>query len=289
MASQSPPDLKETLACGRGILCLGLPRTGSYSLVYALDLLGFKGIHHALNYSTDITEVNDMWMGWGVAGWACMPYMREELYPNSKPKWLADSASLRFNRADWDDLVGHQWLGVSDVGAVFGPDLFKVYPEAKVILVERDIDRWAESFDEAIITPLSTPGGWAVRNVIGPLAGFYSSGVLWDIMRAFFRAKTADEVRAKMKDRYREHYETVRNMVPANQLLVYKLGDGWEPLCTFLDRPVPNVPFPRLNDRQSLSERRREIFEKILKRLSYVGIGVAMICCVVWVLVSWGI
>ncbi len=37
--------------------------------------------------------------------------------------------------------------------------------------------------------------------------------------------------------------------VPAGQLLVYKVGDGWDPLCRFLDRPVPDTPFPRTNSK----------------------------------------
>jgi hypothetical protein len=35
--------------------------------------------------------------------------------------------------------------------------------------------------------------------------------------------------------------------VPAEQLLVYDVAEGWEPLCAFLDLPVPDQPFPRTN------------------------------------------
>jgi Sulfotransferase domain len=31
-------------------------------------------------------------------------------------------------------------------------------------------------------------------------------------------------------------------------LLVFTIGDGWAPLCGFLGVPVPDAPFPRLND-----------------------------------------
>jgi hypothetical protein len=40
----------------------------------------------------------------------------------------------------------------------------------------------------------------------------------------------------------------VRAEVPAERLLVFAIGDGWAPLCDFLDVPVPDTPFPRLND-----------------------------------------
>ena len=40
----------------------------------------------------------------------------------------------------------------------------------------------------------------------------------------------------------------VRAAVPAERLLVFAIGDGWAPLCDFLQVPVPESPFPRLND-----------------------------------------
>ena len=33
----------------------------------------------------------------------------------------------------------------------------------------------------------------------------------------------------------------------AEQLLIYKLGDGWGPLCTHLDVPAPDIPYPNSN------------------------------------------
>ena len=43
--------------------------------------------------------------------------------------------------------------------------------------------------------------------------------------------------------------EVVTAAIPARQLLVYQVKDGWEPLCAFLGVPVPSEPFPRTNDR----------------------------------------
>jgi hypothetical protein len=45
------------------------------------------------------------------------------------------------------------------------------------------------------------------------------------------------------------HNDAVKAAIPAKQLLLYQVKDGWEPLCTFLDVPVPSEPFPRTNDR----------------------------------------
>ena len=46
---------------------------------------------------------------------------------------------------------------------------------------------------------------------------------------------------------FEQHYERVRRTVPAERLLVYRVQDGWEPLCRFLGVDVPDEPFPRVN------------------------------------------
>ena len=55
--------------------------------------------------------------------------------------------------------------------------------------------------------------------------------------------------------RYLELHDEVRQMVPADRLLEYKLGEGWERLCAFLGEDVPNHPFPRVNENAEFMER----------------------------------
>lgn len=65
-------------------------------------------------------------------------------------------ASL-INREHWDQLLG-DFGAVSDVPAVaFAEDLVHAYPEAKVILVERDLEKWYHSFDEAVVKACFDP------------------------------------------------------------------------------------------------------------------------------------
>jgi hypothetical protein len=45
------------------------------------------------------------------------------------------------------------------------------------------------------------------------------------------------------------HNELVKRNIPKERLLVIPLQDlDWEPICKFLDKPIPNEPFPRAND-----------------------------------------
>lgn len=48
---------------------------------------------------------------------------------------------------------------------------------------------------------------------------------------------------------FREHIEKVKTFVPPERLLVFDVSQGWGPLCAFLGKPVPDIPFPHLNDR----------------------------------------
>ena len=49
----------------------------------------------------------------------------------------------------------------------------------------------------------------------------------------------------------------VRREIPQSQLLVFDVREGWQPLCDFLDVPVPEEPFPRGNDTQEMMVRLR--------------------------------
>jgi hypothetical protein len=46
---------------------------------------------------------------------------------------------------------------------------------------------------------------------------------------------------------YEDHNAEVMATIPKERLLVHNLGDGWEPLCTHLDVPIPAEPYPRRN------------------------------------------
>lgn len=39
----------------------------------------------------------------------------------------------------------------------------------------------------------------------------------------------------------------IRGLVPKERLLEWTVEDGWEPLCEFLGKPVPDEPFPHTN------------------------------------------
>jgi len=45
----------------------------------------------------------------------------------------------------------------------------------------------------------------------------------------------------------------VKRSVPADRLLVHSAKEGWAPLCEFLGLPIPDGPYPRVNDAASIA------------------------------------
>ena len=50
-----------------------------------------------------------------------------------------------------------------------------------------------------------------------------------------------------LRTRYKQHNLYVKTNCKKEEILLFQLGDGWEPLCKFLNKPVPDVPFPHMN------------------------------------------
>ena len=66
-------------------------------------------------------------------------------------------------------------------------------------------------------------------------------------------------------DRYVEY---LKRVVPEKRLVFYDVKEGWEPLCRFLGRKVPEEGFPRLNERGSIREAERSVQRESLKKIA---------------------
>ena len=54
--------------------------------------------------------------------------------------------------------------------------------------------------------------------------------------------------------RYNQINEETLNFLPKGRSLVYDVKTGWEPLCNFLNVPVPSIPFPKSNTRNGFKQ-----------------------------------
>ena len=78
---------------------------------------------------------------------------------------------------------------------------------------------------------------------------------------------------------YREHCDMVRGLVPKERLLEWSVQDGWEPLCQFLGKEVPDEPFPHANTAAGFKAREKQAidlwFSQGFKNLAKVGVVLA--------------
>lgn len=166
----------------------------------------------------------------------------------------------------------------------FWEDLLVAYPEAKVVLMERDVERWFRSFDDAVIKVM---WGWWGNKLADLERGFV--GRLRDVhirwAKDWMRVHSEREMRAKARERYQEHYQMVRSVVPKERLLEYELGSGWRPLCEFLGRKIPDVEFPRVNETASMQEKIRIIVRRGVIRLLtkiFLWLGPFVLAFLLW-------
>lgn len=226
-------------------------------------MLGYQGVHHGIQALSSPLE-------WQLFNKAC-----DSFFPT-----LPTYTGALFTRADWDILFG-PYEAVTDMGSFFAMQLIEAYPEAKVILVERDIDAWYDSMEEAIFSTTWGLRADLVINVLGPLYGLNGGKTIRKIMLGYYGVQNVNEMRRVAKERYKQHYAEIRAAIPKEQLLEFRLEDGWEPLCEFLDKEVPKVPFPTKNKREEHVKRVRQKQNLFFKHVAIRFAKKAVPCSVV--------
>ena len=169
--------------------------------------------------------------------------------------WLraAEGEEVNFDDVFGRDVEQYQ-ASVDNPSSMCWQEQLKQYPNAKVILTYRDFEGWYRSCKDTIFKMMPNspycPAGVKAAQALGlPHAGFSRMGKKL-IFPSWGATWKKDEIRIAF-DKYNEN---VRKSVPAGQLLVFEAKDGWGPLCAFLGLPVPEVPYPRVNDTEEFQQ-----------------------------------
>jgi hypothetical protein len=156
--------------------------------------------------------------------------------------------------------------------AAYWKEQLKLYPDSKVVLTVRDPDSWYKSCSDTIFKAMglgpNTPLG--VKLFLYLSFPFFGFGEMSDkvIAKDFFHYDFSKEGVVK---RFREHTLDVQQNCPKDKLLVFEVSQGWAPLCEFLNVPIPDVPFPRVNDTKE--------FGMLLTALNVAGYASVGIIC----------
>jgi len=225
------------------IICAGYPKTGSKSCSAALRVLGYNVADYLetcefmsetwlkfLEGKIDAKAVLDKYKEQGFDANQDIPgnMLWEELYAAS-PKGQKVILTVRESDERWwkswcgfmKQEIERFGFGDFNMGAILneasrygymGPE-FKAMYDVGVIICSR------------YLSPALTETYWSVENNK--------------------KAILSDEFR--LRQGYRKHNCHVIATVPKEDLLVWDLKEGWEPLCKFLNKPIPDQPIPHDN------------------------------------------
>ncbi len=200
----------------------GFGRTGTLSLKTAIERLGHGPCYHMMEVGRNAGH-DEAWHA------------------------LADGGPR-----DWAGLFAGYRATVDWPACAFWRELVEAYPDAKVLLSLRDSDRWWRSVHDTIYQSMTQP----VPGDGGPLARHLAMARKL-VLEDTFDGRFLDRDHAIAV--FEAHNQAVIDAVPGERLLVYRPGDGWEPLCEFLDAAVPKEDYPHVNSTEDFRGVLREM------------------------------
>jgi hypothetical protein len=151
--------------------------------------------------------------------------------------------------ADFDTLYEGYDAASGWIPVAFYKDLLAKYPNAKVILTERPAEHWYQSMRNTFFNTIANFD-------VGPdhpHYELYRLTVTLTLDGALLHPEKFDD-EAFFKQKFLDHNEEVKRLVPAEQLYVMQIGEGWEGVCKFLGKDVPDLPYPNQNNAESFRQ-----------------------------------
>lgn len=203
------------------VIGAGMARTGTMSLKFALEELGYNKCHHMMEVMKDSAN---------------LVYWNE-----MHNKRTTDFEAM---------LKGYQAI-VDFPGSLYYKELIQQYPDAKVILSVRDAEKWYLSCRNTIY---QVPKGFEKFTL--QIKGLFNPRIknVLDVYDFATRAIWQNLFKNNFDDKdfaikiYNDWTDEVKKTVPQQNLLIFEAKDGWEPLCKFLNKPIPTTAYPKLND-----------------------------------------
>jgi len=244
------PQYNETIQ----VMGAGLARTGTGSLHQALNILGYHTYH----------MVHVMKNAHQAELWAKVAQGQET--PQNAMDYVTQYGG--FNATlDWP---------VID----YLPELLEQYPHAKVILTVRDNGMaWARSMMvlNHLVRLMDAPFSWKYPNPIRLFFPTWAANI--HTVRCYLGTRLASLQWSEcelledsgpildaswLAEQYDNHVAYIQSLgIPDDRLLIFNAKQGWAPLCEFLSKPIPNVPFPHAGESAFL-RRAASFFQVVL-------------------------
>ncbi|KAG0191490.1 hypothetical protein DFQ28_011738 [Apophysomyces sp. BC1034] len=214
------------------VIGAGYGRTGTYSLSHALEKLGYR-THHVLKDPQCMQQDSDVWL---------------RAYENKD------------HEDEWEKVYGDYDAAVANPTVPFYKELAERYPEAKVVLTIRSADSWYNSVCKTLFNswkhPLPEDLPESARKM------FEMTRVV--MLNSYLKDDPAREPnKEELCKMFNDHIEEVKRVIPTERLLIMELGEGWERLCKFLGKEIPDEPYPRANERDSFMNTCTKVVEQL--------------------------
>lgn len=187
----------------------GLGRTGTYSLKLALEQLLDAPCYH-------MAEVFS--------------------HPEHVPLW---HQAVKGKHPDWKEIFNGFLAAVDEPASCFWEPLSQTYPDALVLLSVRDPESWWKSSHNTIFRDF-TDDAPSVSQSVSDWHAMVSD------MNDLLFPKGLEDKGAAIEV-FEQHNAQVRQTVSPNRLLEWQATEGWAPICSALNLPVPDEPFPHRN------------------------------------------
>ena len=214
---------------GIEVIGAGYGRTGTTSFKQAMEILGFGKCYQM----KDVIEKSqsDKWI---------------QMSDSKDPKVIRDIMDNRGYRSTCDQPACAYWK-----------EQLQIYPNAKIVVTVRDPEKWYKSWmnTAALMQPDFESCPFGVRVFMG--LGFFN---FKNFAKMYSKVITDDTFNGDLSKKnmisaYQKHSENIKLLCPSEKVLFFNSSDGWEPLCKFLNVPIPNKPYPYLNETKESSDR----------------------------------
>jgi hypothetical protein len=207
------------------VIGAGLPRTGTLSMKAALEALGYGRCYHM-----------------------------EEVFaaPRRQDAWASFFGG---GPVDWDQVFEGYGAAVDAPVCFAWKAIAEHFPDAKVVLNVRDPEPWFDSMNKTIFAPgymdsiLDSAIGPMIHNMLGVMLSI-AGGPPPD-----GPPQPGPPPKQAVLAMREAHNAAVTAGIDPRRLLVYRVSEGWEPLCRFLGVDAPSTPFPRVNEAEGFHER----------------------------------
>jgi len=184
-------------------------------------------------------------------------------------------------KPNWDKIFEKYDATVDWPACNYYKELYALNPNAKVILNIRDPKSWIKSVQETVYAfEALRRDSWFFRFSLrfNPFLSRTSqmlNEVIWDKQFNGVDLRTPEGEKLAIQI-FMDHIAAVKAAIPSYNLLMYDVKEGWEPLCTFLNVPVPeDKPFPRVNDTEEFKRRTKIV--KVIVYAPVVLLGTAIV------------